>query len=108
MEKYLVVYEEIKYYNCYRFNEIKHEHFDDLDKAIEYITMLEAFGEEWDSSFDCLLEVKEIPVDIPASEIEKLREKKRQSDEERMEKHNAEIEEMERERLKELKEKYEE
>lgn len=107
MDKYLVLYTEEVSHNCSRYDVRRNEHFDDLDKAMTYITKLKAFGKEWDSEFLALLAVKEIPVDISEDKIEFLREEERLREKARKDAWKCEQEEDEKAELERLKEKYE-
>ena len=88
MKKYLVIYEEKDSLNG---EVIRYDDFDDLTKAIEWITDIEAFGEVWDTRFISLLETKEVPVNISDSKIKLLREKKRLENEEDMKRYDAKM-----------------
>lgn len=105
--KYLVIYTERDYIDCGYDDILQNDYYDDPEKAKKYIAYLKAFEKKDGFKFISFLEVKEISVVIPDSEIEKLREERRQRDEKDKRKEKAQEEELERAQLKRLKEKYE-
>jgi hypothetical protein len=106
MEKYLLMYTEKVYNNCRTFVETKIEHFDDFDKAMDRIADIEAFGESWGGSFEALLEVKELQVEMPVAKIKSLKEERKLVVDEYKQKQIDQQEDREKAQLKRLKEKY--
>jgi hypothetical protein len=108
MEKYLVIYTEKEYDgDCGYDVLLRNDGYDDIEKAKKYIAFLKAFEKERGFKSISLVEVKEIPVVIPDSEIEILREEQRLKDEENQREAKDKVREWERAQLKRLKEKYE-
>ena len=106
--KYLVIYTERDYDGPWGYSDIlQNDYYDDLERAKRYISYLKAFEKEQGFKFISFVEVKEIPVVISDSEIERLREEQRLEDEKEKRRHEVWIEECERADLKRLKEKYE-